>query len=83
MAFFCSLALPEESPAIPLMPINSKRIQFVGSMIGSLSEIKEMFQFCSKNNVRPMVEVLPMTEVNEGIRRVREGEAKFRIVLQN
>jgi len=80
---FCSVALPEEPIPLQLMPINAHRIQFVGSLIGSLSEIKEMLTFCSKNDVRPMVEVLPMSEVNEGIRKVREGDVQFRVVLQN
>ena len=80
---FCSVALPEEPVPLPLKPMNVKRIQFVGSLIGSLSEIKEMLAFCAKNDVLPMVEVLPMSEVNEGIRKVREGDVKFRVVLQN
>ena len=80
---FCSVALPEEPIPLPLMPINAKRIQFVGSLIGSLSEIKEMLAFCAKNDVRPMVELLPMSDVNEGIRKVREGDVKFRVVLHN
>ena len=80
---FCSVALPEEPVPLPLMPINAKRINFAGSLIGSLSEIKEMLAFCSQHDVRPMVEILPMSEVNEGIRKVREGDVKFRVVLQN
>jgi len=80
---FISVALPEEPVPVPLMQINAKQINFAGSLIGSISEIKEMLQFCAKNDVRPMVEVLPMSEVNEGIRKVREGDVKFRVVLQN
>jgi len=82
-AVFIPVALPEEPVPLPLKPVNSKQLTIAGSLIGSLSEIKEMLNFCSKHNVRPLVEVLPMSEVNEGIRKMREEDVKFRVVLQN
>ncbi len=51
--------------------------------MGSVSEMKEMLQCCDKNQVRPMVEVLPMSEVNEDIQKVREGETKIGVELQS
>ena len=82
-AVFISVALPEEPIPLNAALLNQKQVSFAGSLIGSLSEIKEMLTFCSQHDVRPMVELLPMSEVNEGIRRVREGDVKYRVVLHN
>jgi len=53
-----------------------------GSSIGSTKEIKEMLEFASKNDVRPWIELLPMSKVNEGIKKVQDNDVKFRVVLE-
>jgi alcohol dehydrogenase (NADP+) len=82
-AVFISVAIPEEPVPINVALLNIRQVSFAGSIIGSLSEIREMLNFCSQHDVRPMVELLPMSEVNEGIRRVREGDVRYRVVLHN
>lgn len=80
---FISVGLPEEPIKLSLMPINLKRIRFEGSLIGSRKEIKEMLEFCVKHGVRPIVEVHPMSQVNEGVQKMRDGKAHYRIVFSN
>lgn len=77
------VALPDAPLEIPGYSVLYNKIKFVGSAIGSRKEITEMLEFASKHDVRPMIEVLPMNEVNEGIRKVRENDVKFRVVLKN
>jgi len=56
---------------------------FCGSMIGSSGCIKEMFEFCSRHDVRPIVQKFPMHQVNEGLELVRNGKVRYRVVLEN
>ncbi|KAG4227239.1 hypothetical protein PC116_g24363, partial [Phytophthora cactorum] len=36
-----------------------------------------------KKNVRPVIQKLPMSQVNEGIQMVRNGTVRYRVVLEN
>jgi len=56
---------------------------FCGSAIGSTGTIQEMLDFCSRNNVRPVIQKLPMHQVNEGVQALRRGDVRYRIVLEN
>jgi uncharacterized zinc-type alcohol dehydrogenase-like protein len=55
----------------------------VGSFLGSPATMREMLAFAEEKGIRPMVEVMPMGQVNEAIRRLKEGKAHYRIVLVN
>jgi len=81
-SYFVLVALPEESLVIHPFTMTGTRVHVVGSSIGSISEIKEMLKFAGESGVRPMVEILPMSQVNEGIRKVKENDVKFRVVLE-
>lgn len=80
---FVFVGLPNE--AIPLRPgiLVSKRVHLTGSLIGGHKEVKETLEFAAKHGVRAFIEELPMSRVNEGIQRMRDGKARFRVVLHN
>jgi alcohol dehydrogenase (NADP+) len=42
-----------------------------------------VLEFAAKHNVRPWVQKLPMRDVNEGIKIMLEGKARYRIILEN
>jgi uncharacterized zinc-type alcohol dehydrogenase-like protein len=54
-----------------------------GSFLGSPAMMREMLTFAEANGIRPIVEVMPMSQVNEAIGRLKEGKAHYRIVLEN
>jgi len=81
-AYFVLVALPEDVISFKPFTLTGTRVHVVGSSIGNHQEIEAMLQFCSKNNVRPWIELLPMSQVNEGIRKVKENDVKFRVVLE-
>lgn len=58
------------------------RVCVTGSVVGSPNEMREMLDFCAKNDVHPMIEILPMSQVNEGSAKVRRNDVKFRVVLE-
>jgi len=54
-----------------------------GSFLGSRAAMREMLAFAQAQRIKPMIELMPMAQVNQAIRRVREGKARYRVVLVN
>ena len=54
-----------------------------GSPTGSPTAIARMLDFCGRHGIEPMVEMYPMSKVNEAIGRLREGKVRYRAVLKN
>lgn len=80
---FCTVGLPEEPMQIHAFSLLGAQINFTASGIGSIEEIQQMLAFSDKHNVRPIIEKLPMDKANEGIKKVRDGSVRFRVVLEN
>lgn len=57
------------------------QMSITGSLIGSRATMREMLSFAQKHAIAPKVQLMPMAEVNEAIRMVKENEARYRIVL--
>ena len=54
-----------------------------GSFIGNRATMKEMFSFVQTQGIKPVIEMMPMSKVNEALQRVKENKARYRIVLVN
>jgi uncharacterized zinc-type alcohol dehydrogenase-like protein len=59
------------------------QLSVTGSFIGNRATMREMLSFAQKHGIMPQVELMPMSEVNEAIQKVRENKARYRIVLFN
>ncbi|GAB9477586.1 Mannitol dehydrogenase [Globisporangium polare] len=57
--------------------------KLMGSKIGSIQDIKDMLALAAAKNVRPIIQKLPMSQVNEGLQMVRDGSVRYRVVLEN
>lgn len=57
------------------------QLSITGSLIGSRATMREMLSFAQGHGIEPKVQQIPMEQVNEAIRRVKEKEARYRIVL--
>jgi uncharacterized zinc-type alcohol dehydrogenase-like protein len=42
-----------------------------------------MLDFCVRHNIYTTVEEFPMERVNEALKHLEEGKARYRIVLKN
>jgi uncharacterized zinc-type alcohol dehydrogenase-like protein len=51
------------------------------SPVGSPSVIAMMLKFASLHNIKPVIEKYSFNEINEAIKRLRSGQAHYRIVL--
>lgn len=54
-----------------------------GSLIGSPAEIKEMLELVQKTDTKSWIKVWPMKEVNEALKDMDAGNARYRHVLKN
>ena len=52
-----------------------------GSPVGSPATIRKMLEFAARHDIKPMTEHFPLGEVNAAFDHLREGKARFRIVL--
>jgi len=80
---FCTVGLPEEPIPIHAFSLMGAQVNFTASGIGSIDEIKAMLEFADKHNVRPIIERFPMEKANEGIKKLRDGSVRYRVVLEN
>ncbi len=71
---------PMDFPA-PHLIIGQKAIQ--GSSSGGREHTREMLEFATRHGIKPIIEVMKMSECNQAIERVKKGQARFRIVLEN
>lgn len=54
-----------------------------GSPVGSPATIAQMLEFCARHGIAPITERFPMSEVNEALEHLRQGKARYRVVLTN
>lgn len=44
--------------------------------------MRQMLSFCAMKGIKPMIEVVKMSEVNKAIEHLKHGKPKYRIVLE-
>jgi len=71
---------PLEVGAFPLI-MGQRSVS--GSPVGSPATIDKMLEFANQHNIKPKVEMFPMTKVNDALDHLRSGKARYRIVLSN
>lgn len=53
-----------------------------GSATGSPVELRQLMRLASRADVLPVVEEFPMSQINQAIQHVRDGKARYRVVLK-
>lgn len=54
-----------------------------GSVIGSPRTIREMLEFAARHKIGSRSEIMPIHEVNHALERVRQNQARYRVVLEH
>lgn len=81
---FCQIGLPEQQfPPLEILSLCERNISVHFSDVGSVDEVEKMLQFAAKEKIRPWVETRRMSDVNQVLRELEAGKAKFRYVLVN
>jgi uncharacterized zinc-type alcohol dehydrogenase-like protein len=70
--------------AIPVHVFNliPRQRSLSGSPVGSPSVMATMLEFCARHGIVPQVEHFPMSRVNEAVQHLRDGKARYRVVLE-
>ncbi|MGI9014359.1 MAG: NADPH-dependent aldehyde reductase Ahr [Phycisphaerales bacterium] len=69
---------PIDAQAFPLI-FGQRSIS--GSPVGSPATIATMLDFCARHKIAPMTEHFPMNKVNDAIEHLKQGKARYRVVL--
>jgi uncharacterized zinc-type alcohol dehydrogenase-like protein len=77
----CFLGIPVSSINVPLIPLIFGQKSVVGSVVGGRRFMQEMLDFAAINQIKPMIETMALSQINEAIDRVLGGKARYRIVL--
>lgn len=76
--------IPNDSLAkVSLLDIIFSQKKLAGSIVGGRRLLKEMLEFCATHNIRPQVQLMKLSQMNEAIKIVEENRARYRIVLEN
>ena len=54
-----------------------------GSFLGTQQDMRDMLVFTQEHRIEPMLEMLPMSQVNHAIEKLKQNKAHYRIVLVN
>jgi len=71
---------PMEVPAFSLI-MGQRSVS--GSPTGSPTAIDHMLDFSARHAIAPVVELFPMSMVNDAMEHLRSGKARYRVVLVN
>ena len=53
------------------------------SPVGAPNVIKKMLDFAVLHEIKPQIEVFPMSQINAAFEHMEQGKARYRIVLEN
>ncbi|TMW61711.1 hypothetical protein Poli38472_010774 [Pythium oligandrum] len=77
------VGVPDDKMAFSAFSLCAGGISVVGSLIGGIKDTVDMLALAAEKNVRPVIQKLPMSKANEGIKMVDEGRVRYRVVLEN
>lgn len=67
---------------VPAFSLIMRQRSVSGTPLGSPATIQDMLAFCARHGVKPVTEVFSMDDVNDAIQHLKEGKARYRIVLK-
>ena len=68
---------------VPVFSLLMQQRSVSASPLGSPATMRQMLEFCRRHDIAPQIEMYPMAEVNEALQHLKDGKARYRIVLQN
>ena len=71
-------------PEVSMDPTDlvAHELSITGSFIGNHAMMREMLSFALAHGITPRIEQLPMGQVNDAFRRLKENRVRYRIVLE-
>jgi uncharacterized zinc-type alcohol dehydrogenase-like protein len=72
----------DEAAQVPAFTLIGGDRSISGSATGNPSELRKLMKFAGRSKVAPTTELFPMSQINEALKHVREGKARYRVVLK-
>ncbi len=70
-----------EPAEINVMQLMAGQLNVSSSPVGSPAVIAEMLEFAARHNIEPQTEHYPFEQVNEAVAHLKDGAARYRVVL--
>lgn len=67
---------------VPAFALIGAEREVSGSPTGAPVDIATMLDFAARHDVRPQIEMFPMDQVNDALKHLADGKARYRIVLK-
>ena len=68
-------------PPVHAGALIGKRRILAGSLIGGMPETQEVLDFCAEHDISCDVEMLDIHNINEAYQRMKDGDVKYRFVI--
>jgi D-arabinose 1-dehydrogenase-like Zn-dependent alcohol dehydrogenase len=77
------LTVTFEHPQIPILSMNIQGISIQGSFVASRQTIRELLEFASRKNIKPIIEKFPLSTdgIEQAMQKLRDGDIRYRAVL--
>lgn len=75
------VGVPPGLASLPLDTIIFNRRRLLTSSIASRPMIRETLEVAARLGVQPTIETFPLADINRAIRRLRDGQVRYRVVL--
>jgi len=79
----CLVAAPLRALSLSGGLLNNSQRSIYGNYIGSRADTARMLEFAAEHHIEAIVDVMPLDLVNEAIERVRRGDVRVGLVLEN
>ncbi|WP_338103548.1 hypothetical protein [Methylorubrum populi] len=80
-ATYCAVGALAQIPGYDNMQLVMQRKSLAGSLIDSIAETQEVLDFCAEHGIARDVQVIPIQEINQAYKRIKEGDVRFRYVI--
>ncbi len=77
----CFVGASPDSVSVPIGLLISNQWQLTGGSIGGRALMREMLAFSAQHGVVAQTELLPFSEVNTALERLRRNDVRYRFVL--
>ncbi|MCM2282186.1 MAG: NAD(P)-dependent alcohol dehydrogenase [Bdellovibrionaceae bacterium] len=78
----CFVGVPTKPISVPAFQLIGGQKSIVGSSTGGRPRIAEMLEFAARHGIEAQTEVIPLSDVNQAVDRVRSNQARYRMVLE-
>jgi alcohol dehydrogenase, propanol-preferring len=75
------VAVPQDQMQLSAFPLVFGGRSIYGALAGTAIETEEALAFSVLENIRPMIETVPLEQAAEAYARMMQGKARFRMVL--